>query len=175
MVTQALVQLLGETRWGELDYLVVDMPPGTGDIQLTMAQRGPLSGAVVVTTPQEIALLDARKGLMMFRKVEVPVLGIVENMSVHVCPACGHESHVFGSGGGRGMAERYGVPLLGELPLDLRIREQADAGSPTVVADPDSTVARAYLDVARKAAAQLAAATVRGAGSFPRISVEDDE
>jgi ATP-binding protein involved in chromosome partitioning len=175
MVTQALVQLLGETRWGELDYLVVDMPPGTGDIQLTLAQRVPLSGAVVVTTPQEIALLDARKGLMMFRKVEVPVLGIVENMSVHVCPACGHESHVFGSGGGRGMAARYGVPLLGELPLDLRIREQADAGSPTVVAEPDSAAARVYMDLARKAVAQLAVAAVRGAGSFPKISVEDDE
>ena len=175
MVTQALVQLLGETRWGDLDYLVVDMPPGTGDIQLTMAQRVPLSGAVVVTTPQEIALLDARKGLMMFRKVEVPVLGIVENMSVHVCPACGHESHVFGVGGGKGMAERYGVPLLGELPLDLRIREQADAGSPTVVGDPESAAARAYMSVARKAAAQLAAAAVHGAGVFPKISVEDNE
>ncbi|MBS1199680.1 MAG: ATPase [Proteobacteria bacterium] len=175
MVTQALVQLLGETRWGELDYLVVDMPPGTGDIQLTLAQRVPLSGAVVVTTPQEIALLDARKGLMMFRKVEVPVLGIVENMSVHVCPACGHASHVFGAGGGRGMAERYGVPLLGELPLDLRIREQADAGSPTVVADPGSAAAQAYMSVARRAAAQLAAAAVRGAGTFPKISIEDNE
>jgi ATP-binding protein involved in chromosome partitioning len=174
MVTQALTQLLGETNWGTLDYLIVDMPPGTGDIQLTMAQRVPLSGAVVVTTPQEIALLDARKGLMMFRKVEVPVLGVVENMSVHVCPSCGHESHVFGAGGGRAMAERYGVPLLGELPLDLRIREQADAGSPTVIGDPDSAAARAYVDLARKAAAQLALASIHGAGSFPKISVEDD-
>ncbi len=174
MVTQALTQLLGETRWETLDYLIVDMPPGTGDIQLTLAQRVPLSGAVVVTTPQEIALLDARKGLMMFRKVEVPVLGVVENMSVHHCPACGHESHVFGAGGGRAMAERYGVPLLGELPLDLNIREQADAGTPTVIGDPDSPAARAYMDVARKAAAQLAFASIRGAGSFPKISVEDD-
>jgi ATP-binding protein involved in chromosome partitioning len=175
MVTQALTQLMGETRWGTLDYLVVDMPPGTGDIQLTMAQRVPLSGAVVVTTPQEIALLDARKGLMMFRKVEVPVLGVVENMSVHVCPACGHESHVFGAGGGEAMAARYEVPLLGSLPLDLRIREQADAGTPTVVGDPDSPPARAYQSVARKAAAQLALASLRGAGAFPTISVEDDE
>jgi len=174
MVTQALVQLLGETRWGDLDYLVVDMPPGTGDIQLTLAQRVPLSGAVIVTTPQDIALLDARKGLVMFRKVEVPVLGIVENMSVHVCPACGHESHVFGAGGGRAMADRYGVPLLGELPLDLRIRELADAGQPTVVGDPGSAAARAYMDVARRAAAQLSLAAVRGAGSHPTISIEDD-
>jgi ATP-binding protein involved in chromosome partitioning len=175
MVTQALTQLLGETRWGELDYLIVDMPPGTGDIQLTLAQRVPLSGAVVVTTPQEIALLDARKGLMMFRKVEVPVLGVVENMSVHLCPACGHESHVFGAGGGEAMAARYQVPLLGELPLDLRIREQADAGTPTVIGDPDSAAARAYMSVARKAAAQLALASIRGAGAFPKISIEDDE
>jgi ATP-binding protein involved in chromosome partitioning len=175
MVTQALMQLLGETRWGELDYLVVDMPPGTGDIQLTLAQRVPLSGAVVVTTPQDIALLDARKGLMMFRKVEVPVLGVVENMSVHVCPACGHESHVFGAGGGRAMASQYGAPLLGELPLDLRIREQADAGSPTVVGDPDSPAARAYHEVARKAAAQLALAAIKGSSPFPRISIEDDQ
>jgi len=175
MVTQALTQLMGETRWGTLDYLIVDMPPGTGDIQLTMAQKVPLSGAVVVTTPQEIALLDARKGLMMFRKVEVPVLGVVENMSVHVCPACGHESHVFGSGGGEAMAARYDVPLLGSLPLDLRIREQADAGTPTVIGDPDSPPARAYQSLARKAAAQLALASLRGAVAFPKISIEDDE
>ncbi len=144
MVTQALTQLLGDTTWGELDYLVVDMPPGTGDIQLTLAQRVPVSGAIIVTTPQDIALLDARKGLKMFEKVEVRVLGVVENMSVHVCSNCGHAEHIFGSGGGARMAEQYGVQLLGELPLDIRIREEADGGSPTVVADPGSERARAY-------------------------------
>ncbi len=174
MVTQALTQLLGDTRWGELDYLVVDMPPGTGDIQLTLAQRVPVSGAVVVTTPQDIALLDARKGLQMFRKVNIPVLGIVENMSVHVCPACGHASHVFGEGGGRRMAEQYGAPLLGELPLSLRIRELADAGRPTVVGDPDSPAASAYLQIARRAAAQLSLAAAGRAAAFPNISIEDD-
>ena len=137
MVTQALTQLLGDTHWGELDYLVVDMPPGTGDIQLTLAQRVPVSGAVIVTTPQDIALLDARKGLKMFEKVEVRVLGIVENMSVHICSNCGHAEHIFGSGGGARMAEQYGVQLLGELPLDIRIREEADGGAPTVVAEPE--------------------------------------
>jgi ATP-binding protein involved in chromosome partitioning len=138
MVTQALTQLLGDTEWGDLDYLVVDMPPGTGDIQLTLAQRVPVSGAVIVTTPQDIALLDARKGLKMFEKVEVRVLGVVENMSMHVCSQCGHLEHIFGSGGGARMAAQYGVQLLGELPLDIRIREDADGGHPTVVAEPDS-------------------------------------
>ena len=175
MVTQALTQLLNGTRWGELDYLIVDMPPGTGDTQLTMAQNVPLSGTVIVTTPQEIALLDARKGLMMFRKVGVPVLGIVENMSVFVCPSCGHAAHVFGQGGGRGMAERYGVALLGEMPLDLSVREQGDAGTPAVVAAPGSPAARACLSMARRAAAQLAMAAARGAGDFPTITIEDDE
>ncbi len=144
MVTSALTQLLGDTTWGDLDYLVVDMPPGTGDIQLTLAQRVPVSGAVIVTTPQDIALLDARKGLKMFEKVEVRVLGVVENMSVHICTQCGHVEHVFGSGGGARMAAQYGVELLGELPLDIRIREDADGGSPTVVAEPASERARAY-------------------------------
>ena len=175
MVTQALTQLLNGTRWGELDYLIVDMPPGTGDTQLTMAQNVPLSGAVIVTTPQEIALLDARKGLMMFRKVGVPVLGIVENMSAFTCPSCGHAAHVFGQGGGRGMAERYNVTLLGELPLDLSVREQGDAGTPAVAAAPDSPAARACLRLARRAAAQLALAAARGAGNFPTITIEDDE
>ncbi len=150
MVTQALTQLLGDTLWGELDYLVVDMPPGTGDIQLTLAQRVPVSGAVIVTTPQDIALLDARKGLKMFEKVEVRVLGVVENMSVHICSQCGHVEHVFGSGGGARMAAQYGVHLLGELPLDIRIREDADGGTPTVVSEPDSERARAYFLMARR-------------------------
>jgi ATP-binding protein involved in chromosome partitioning len=172
MVTQALTQLLSDTNWGELDYLVVDMPPGTGDIQLTLAQRVPVSGAVVVTTPQDIALLDARKGLQMFRKVAVPVLGIVENMSTHVCSKCGHEEPVFGSGGGGRMAEQYGVSLLASLPLDIRIREQTDGGCPTVAAEPDSPLGRAYLEMARRTAARLSLAASAGS-SAPKITVED--
>lgn len=172
MVTQTLVQLLETTRWGELDYLIVDMPPGTGDTQLTLTQRAPVSGAVIVTTPQDIALLDARKGLRMFEKVEVPVLGVVENMSTHVCSKCGHEEHIFGAGGGRRMAEQYGVDLLGELPLDIRIREQADGGRPTVVAEPDSALGRAYIDFARRTAARLASAG-QGGQAFPTVTVED--
>src|SRR5476649_2757837 len=155
MVTQALSQLLSDTEWGELDYLVVDMPPGTGDIQLTLAQRVPVSGAIIVTTPQDIALADARKGLAMFEKVSVPVLGIIENMSVHVCSHCGHIEHIFGAGGGARMAEQYGVRLLGELPLDGQIREETDGGRPTVVAAPDSARARAYFQMARRTAAAL--------------------
>ncbi len=172
MVTQALTQLLGDTEWGALDYLVVDMPPGTGDIQLTLAQRVPVSGAIIVTTPQDIALLDARKGLKMFEKVEVRVLGIVENMSVHVCSNCGHTEHIFGSGGGARMAEQYGVQLLGELPLDVHIREEADGGTPTVVAEPGSARARAYLTMARRAAARLATLNKDYSGMFPKITVE---
>jgi ATP-binding protein involved in chromosome partitioning len=172
MVTQALTQLLGDTNWGELDYLVVDMPPGTGDIQLTLSQRVPVSGAVVVTTPQDIALLDARKGLRMFQKVAVPVLGIVENMSTHVCSNCGHAEPIFGSGGGARMAEQYGVGLLGSLPLDIRIREETDGGCPTVVAEPDSAIGRAYLDMARRTAARLSQTTALGA-TFPKITVEE--
>jgi ATP-binding protein involved in chromosome partitioning len=172
MVTQALTQLLSDTNWGELDYLVVDMPPGTGDIQLTLAQRVPVSGAVVVTTPQDIALLDARKGLRMFQKVAVPVLGIVENMSTHVCSKCGHEEPIFGSGGGLRMAEQYGVSLLASLPLDIRIREQTDGGQPTVVAEPDSQIGRAYLEMARHTAARLSLAA-SAAGPAPRITVEE--
>ncbi|HUP91250.1 MAG TPA: iron-sulfur cluster carrier protein ApbC [Solimonas sp.] len=171
MVTQALNQLLGETRWNDLDYLVVDLPPGTGDIQLTLAQRVPVSGAVIVTTPQDIALLDARKGLQMFRKVSIPVLGVVENMSTHVCSNCGHEEHVFGEGGGARMAQQYGVELLGSLPLDIRIREQADGGKPTVIAEPGSANALRFREIARKAAARLAYGTQ---DAFPTIEVTDD-
>jgi ATP-binding protein involved in chromosome partitioning len=172
MVTQALTQLLGETNWGELDYMVVDMPPGTGDIQLTLAQRVPVSGAVIVTTPQDIALLDARKGLKMFEKVEVRVLGVVENMSVHVCSQCGHVEHVFGSGGGARMAAQYGVQLLGELPLDIRIREDADGGTPTVIAEPGSPRAQAYFQMARRTAARLATLNKDYSRAFPKITVE---
>src|SRR6202050_2028344 len=153
MVTQALTQLLGETEWGALDYLVVDMPPGTGDIQLTLAQRVPVAGALNVTTPQDSRLADARKGLKMVEKVSVPVLGIVENMSVHVCSQCGHVEHVFGAGGGERMAQQYGVRLLGELPLDAHIREETDSGRPTVVAAPDAPRSRAYFQMARRTAA----------------------
>ena len=156
MATSALTQLFNDTRWGDLDYLLVDLPPGTGDIQLTLAQKIPVAGAVIVTTPQEIATLDARKALKMFEKVNVPVLGIVENMAVHVCSNCGHAEHLFGQGGGQAMAAKYGVPLLGSLPLDLRIREQGDVGMPVVVAAPDSAPAQAYLAVAQAMAAQLA-------------------
>jgi ATP-binding protein involved in chromosome partitioning len=172
MVTQALTQLLGDTNWGELDYLVVDMPPGTGDIQLTLAQRVPVSGAVIVTTPQDIALLDARKGLKMFEKVEVRVLGVVENMSMHVCSQCGHIEHVVGSGGGARMAAQYGVQLLGELPLDIRIREDADGGSPTVVAEPGSARAKAYFLMARRTAARLATLNKDYTRAFPKITIE---
>src|SRR5215471_14837272 len=173
MVTQALTQLLSETQWGELDYLVVDMPPGTGDIQLTLAQRVPVAGAVIVTTPQDIALADARKGLKMFEKVSVPVLGIVENMSVHVCSSCGHTEHIFGAGGGERMAQEYGVRLLGELPLDAHIREEADGGRPTVVAAPDSPRARPYLEMARRTGAALALRARDRSALFPKIVVEE--
>ena len=173
MVTQALNQMLQQTRWSELDYLIVDMPPGTGDIQLTLSQQVPVSGAVIVTTPQDIALLDARKGLQMFRKVSVPVLGIVENMSTHVCTNCGHEEPLFGSGGGAQMAAEYDVPLLGALPLDLQIREQTDSGNPSVVAEPDGAVADAYRATARHMAARLAMQGKDYSRRFPNIVVEN--
>ncbi|TQM12791.1 ATP-binding protein involved in chromosome partitioning [Pseudoxanthomonas sp. 3HH-4] len=156
MATSALMQLFNDTLWGDLDYLLIDLPPGTGDIQLTLAQKIPVAGAVIVTTPQDIATLDAKKALKMFEKVEVPVLGIVENMAVHTCSNCGHVEHLFGQGGGERMAAQYGVPLLGSLPLDITIREQGDAGQPVVVAAPDSAAAQAYRQTARVMAATLA-------------------
>jgi ATP-binding protein involved in chromosome partitioning len=174
MVTSALNQLLMQTRWGDLDYLIVDMPPGTGDIQLTLAQRVPVSGAVIVTTPQDIALADARKGLEMFQKVHVPVLGVVENMSVHVCSNCGHEERIFGANGGRELAEQYSVPLLGALPLDRRIREETDAGAPTVAVDPTGPLARAFSEAALRAAGELAARAKDFSRLFPNITVEED-
>ena len=174
MVTQALAQLLNSTRWHDIDYLVVDMPPGTGDIQLTLTQRVPVAGAVIVTTPQDIALLDARKGLRAFEKVQVPVLGIIENMATHVCSHCGHEEHIFGEGGGARMASEYGVPLLGSLPLDVRIREQADSGNPTVAAAPHSDLALRYRDIARNAAARLSLQAERDMTGVPNIRVMDD-
>ncbi|TSE19013.1 Iron-sulfur cluster carrier protein [Tepidimonas alkaliphilus] len=171
MATQALEQLLRQTNWKDLDYLVVDMPPGTGDIQLTLAQRVPVTGAVIVTTPQDIALLDARKGITMFQKVGVPILGIVENMAVHVCPNCGHVEHIFGAEGGQRMAAELGVPCLGSLPLDLRIREQADGGRPTVVADPDSDLAERYRALARQVALTIAGLAKDYSSKFPVITV----
>lgn len=173
MVTSALNQLLNQTRWQDLDYLIVDMPPGTGDIQLTLSQQVPVSGAVIVTTPQDIALLDARKGLQMFRKVSVPILGIVENMSTHICTKCGHEEPIFGSGGGANMAADYDVELLGSIPLDLRIREQTDSGEPTVIAEPDGPNARAYRQTARRMAALLAIQNKDYSHRFPKIVVEE--
>lgn len=174
MVTQALEQLLSETRWGDLDYLIIDLPPGTGDIQLTLAQKIPVSGAVIVTTPQDIALLDAKKALRMFEKVDVPVLGIVENMSIHICSNCGHEEHIFGYGGGEKMASDYQVPLLGALPLDIRIREEADMGKPTVIANPNSRITEMYCEIARHTAAQLAQNAKDYSSKFPNIVIRND-
>ena len=171
MATQALEQLLRQTNWKDLDYLIVDMPPGTGDIQLTLSQRVPMTGAVIVTTPQDIALLDARKGIKMFEKVGVPILGIVENMAVHVCSKCGHTEHIFGQDGGRKMAAEYSMDYLGALPLDINIRLQADNGRPTVVADPDGEVAALYKAVARQVAVKIAAQAKDFSSKFPTISV----
>jgi ATP-binding protein involved in chromosome partitioning len=174
MVTQALEQLLNDTNWADLDYLVIDLPPGTGDTQLTLAQKVPVSGAVIVTTPQDIALLDARKGLKMFQKVEVPVLGIVENMSTHICSQCGHEEHIFGSGGGQSMADQYGIDLLGSLPLDIAIRVETDSGKPTVVAQPESRITEIYREIARKTAAKLSLQAKDYAAKFPRIVIQNN-
>ncbi|MDT8406557.1 MAG: iron-sulfur cluster carrier protein ApbC [Methylococcales bacterium] len=173
MVTGALLQLLQQTKWQGLDYLVVDLPPGTGDIQLTLSQKIPVSGAVIVTTPQDIALLDAQRGVEMFAKVNVPVLGIVENMSVHICSQCGHQEPIFGTGGGERMAQQHQVPLLGRLPLALSIREQADSGKPTVVASPDSAEAAIYRQIARQAAARLALTARDFSSRFPKIVVQN--
>lgn len=174
MVTQALEQLLNDTRWKDIDYMVVDLPPGTGDTQLTLAQKIPVSGAVIVTTPQDIALLDARKGLKMFEKVEVPVLGIVENMSIHICSECGHAEHIFGEGGGSRMAEEHKVDFLGSLPLDINIRQQADSGNPTVAAMADSQISVIYREIARKTAARLATKAKDHSGAFPSIVIQNN-
>jgi ATP-binding protein involved in chromosome partitioning len=173
MVTSALEQLLRETNWRDLDYLVIDLPPGTGDIQLTLSQKVPVTGAVIVTTPQDIALLDARKGLKMFEKVGVPIVGIVENMSTHICSQCGHEEHIFGAGGGEQMCRDYDVELLGSLPLDIRIREQADSGMPTVVAEPDGKIAAVYRQIARRTAVKLSEMSLDHSSKFPNIVIQN--
>jgi len=173
MVTGALEQLLRETNWHDLDYLVIDLPPGTGDIQLTLSQKVPVTGAVIVTTPQDIALLDARKGLKMFEKVGIPIIGIVENMSTHICSQCGHEEHIFGAGGGAQMCKDYEVELLGSLPLDIKIREQADSGTPTVVAEPDSKISATYRQIARRTAVKLSEMSKDYSNKFPNIVIQN--
>ena len=173
MVTSALEQLLRQTRWRDLDYLIVDMPPGTGDIQLTLSQKVPVTGVVIVTTPQDVALLDARKGLKMFEKVGVPIVGIIENMSTYVCPKCSHEEHIFGSGGGEKMCKEYGVDFLGALPLNLSIREDADAGRPTLVADPDGAISAIYKNIARQVAIRIATLSKDMSNKFPNIVVQN--
>lgn len=172
MATGALEQMINDTNWQDVDYLLIDLPPGTGDIQLTLSQKIPLSGAVIVTTPQDIALLDARKALKMFEKVDVPVMGIIENMSVHICSNCGHEEHIFGSGGGASMAQQYGVDLLGSLPLSMDIREGVDQGKPTVAFDPDSRTSEIYREIARRVAGKLAVRAKDYSAKFPNIVVQ---
>ena len=174
MVTQALQQLLTQTNWCDLDYLIVDMPPGTGDIQLTLSQKVPVTGAVIVTTPQDIALLDARKGLKMFEKVDIPILGIIENMSTHICSNCGHAEPIFGAGGGEKMCAEYGVDFLGSLPLTMAVREQTDSGKPTVVADPQGKIAEIYKDIARKIAIKVAEKAKDMSNKFPSIVIKND-
>ncbi|MCH8620792.1 iron-sulfur cluster carrier protein ApbC [Undibacterium sp. TS12] len=173
LVTQAMQQLLSQTNWHDLDYLIVDMPPGTGDVQLTLSQKVPVTGAVIVTTPQDIALLDARKGLRMFEKVDIPILGIVENMSIHICSNCGHAEHIFGEGGGQKMCADFGIDFLGSLPLTMSIREQADSGKPTVIADPDGKIAAIYKDIARKVAIKVAEKAKDMSSKFPTISIQN--
>jgi ATP-binding protein involved in chromosome partitioning len=174
MVTQALEQMLNDTNWRDVDYLVIDLPPGTGDIQLTLSQKIPVSGSVIVTTPQDISLLDARKALKMFEKVNVPVMGIIENMSTHICSQCGHEEHIFGAGGGEKMAKQYSVDMLGNLPLDIKIREDADGGQPTVVANPEGDISMAYRLIARRLAARLAKQGKDFSSAFPNIVIKND-
>ncbi|MFW5425646.1 MAG: iron-sulfur cluster carrier protein ApbC [Methylophagaceae bacterium] len=174
MLTQALDQMLNDTNWSDIDYLVIDLPPGTGDIQLSLSQKVPVSGAVIVTTPQDISLLDARKALKMFEKVNVPVFGIIENMSTHVCSQCGHEEHIFGAGGGDKMAKEYDLDLLGSLPLDIKIREDADQGKPTVIAAPESAISFAYRTIAQAVAARLAQQAKAFSTAFPNIVVKND-
>ncbi len=173
MVAQALDQMLGQTNWQDIDYLIVDMPPGTGDVQLSMAQKVPVTGAVIVTTPQDIALIDARKGLKMFEKVNIPILGIVENMSIHICSKCGHEEHIFGQGGGEQMGKDYDVEFLGSLPLEMNIRLMADGGKPTVVGDPDSRAAEIYRTIARRVAVKIAEKSKDMTSKFPNIVVQN--
>lgn len=173
IVTQTLTQLLKETNWDELDYLVIDLPPGTGDVQLTLAQQIPVTGAVIVTTPQQISLIDAKKGLKMFQKVEIPILGIIENMSTHICSQCGHEEAIFGSHGGEEMAKKYHVDFLGALPLDKRIREEADQGAPTVTAEPGSEIAGKYRTIAHQIGAQIGVKKRNYAGVFPEIVIQN--
>jgi ATP-binding protein involved in chromosome partitioning len=174
MAGGALAQMLEQTLWGELDYLVIDMPPGTGDIQLTLSQKANVAGAVIVTTPQDIALLDAQKGIEMFRKVDIPVLGVIENMSVHICSECGHREHIFGEHGGDRIARDYQVPLLASLPLALSIREQTDAGTPTVAVEPDSDVAKIFIEAATAVRQALAGRVDGGVRQFPEIKISDD-
>ena len=174
MVTQALEQLLTDTQWKDVDYLIIDLPPGTGDTQLTLAQKVPVTGAVIVTTPQDIALLDAKKGLKMFEKVEVPVLGIIENMSIHICSECGHEEFIFGSGGGQSMADQFNIDMLGSLPLDMSIRISTDEGKPSVVADPDSRITEIYCEIARRVAAKLSKQAKDFSASFPKIVIQNN-
>jgi len=174
MVSMAVQQLLHDTHWDNVDYLVIDLPPGTGDIQLTLAQKIPITGAVIVTTPQDLALLDARRACEMFRKVHVPVLGVIENMSIHVCSKCGHEERIFGEGGGKHLAEKYQIELLGSLPLDIRIREETDSGLPTVAADAESIYAKMYREIARQVMKKCVAETTVSARKFPEIIIKND-
>ena len=174
MLHGAITQFLRDTQWGELDYLLIDLPPGTGDEPLSVAQTVPGAKALIVTTPQDIALLDARKGLKMFEKVEVAVLGIVENMSIHICSQCGHEEHIFGKGGGQSMSEEFDVDFLGALPLDIRIREETDSGKPTVVAEPDSRIAQIYREIARRTAAKLSLQAKNLSAKFPQIVIQNN-